>query len=97
MTRKVVAKLIRYGECSRCGDCCRTEEFKIPALWENGKCKYLKGNKCIVDMRTIFPLACLLFPTGREDYILKKLAKGERLDFNAILPNCTFWFEMVYE
>ena len=94
---KVVAKLIRYGECNRCGECCRTEEFKIPALWKNGKCKYLEGNKCIIDARKMNPSACSSFPTGREDYILKKLAKGERLDFRPLLPSCTFWFEMVYE
>ena len=95
--KKVVAKLIRYGECNRCGDCCRSEEFKMPEFWEDGKCKYLEGNKCVIDIRTINPLECSLFPTGRETYILKQLVRAKRIDFRGVLPNCPFEFELVYE
>ena len=94
---KVVAKLIRYGECIRCGECCRQEEFKIPEFWENGKCKYLEGDKCIIDAREIDSSACSSFPTGRESFILKQLARRKRADFRSLLPRCPFEFELVYE
>ena len=90
-------RLIRYGECVRCGDCCRTEEFKIPLLWRNGKCIYLKGNDCTVWDTDKRPKICKDFPMGGENVILEKLALGKRLDFKPLLPNCTFWFEVVDE
>ena len=94
---KVVAKLIRYGECTRCGDCCRSKEFLMPEFWENGKCKHLKDNECVLHGTDKYPLECLLFPTGRETYILFQLADRKRVDFRGVLPNCPFEFELVYE
>ena len=93
----MVAKIVRHGECSRCGDCCCTEVFKIPRLWKDGECVYLEGNKCTVWDTPECPEECKKFPSGMEDHILKKLGTGERLDFTPLLPSCSFWFEVVRE
>ena len=92
-------RLIRHGECIRCGDCCRIGEFSIPNLWKDGKCIYLSGNECTVWDTDKRPEVCIRFPLGTEDYILNKL-KGvtemsDTVDFKPLLPNCTFWFEVL--
>lgn len=88
-------KLIRRGECNHCTDCCRVEEFKVPNLWRSGKCVYLRGNECTVWGTDKRPEVCKNFPEGWENYILDKFKKGVPLDFKPLLPNCSFWFEVV--
>ena len=88
-------KVVRHGECNRCGDCCRIEQFKIPKLWKDGKCIYLEDDECTVWGTDKCPEICERFPLGTENYLLKKLARRERSDFHPILPNCPFWFEVL--
>lgn len=95
LVREGERMLVRHGECTYCGDCCRIEEFKIPNLWRNGKCIYLSGNGCTVWGTDKCPEICRRFPLGTENYLLRKLAQMERLDFKPLLPNCPFWFEVV--
>lgn len=87
--------LVRHGECICCGDCCRIEEFKIPMLWKDGKCVHLEDDECTVWDTDECPEVCKRFPVGIETYILRKLERGERLDFKPLLPNCPFGFEVV--
>lgn len=88
-------KLVRFGICNQCGDCCRVEELKIPWLWDGEKCKYLEGNTCTVWGTDKLPWYCETWPRGTENIIKEKLQKGERLDFKPLLPNCPFWFEQI--
>ena len=90
--RRIKVKLVRHGECNRCGDCCRVEELKIPWLWDGEKCIYLEGNTCTVWGTDKLPWYCRLFPQGTEHIIEEKMLRGERLDFKSLLPNCTFRF-----
>ena len=88
-------KVIRHGNCNRCGECCRNEEFKIPGLWKDGRCIFLDGNECSVRGSDKRPRVCKEFPTGRENFLIEKLEKGEKkLDFKPLLSKCTFWFEV---
>jgi len=87
-------KLMRYGNCIHCGDCCRIAEFDIPDLWRNGRCVYLSDNVCTVWDTDRLPQVCRDFPIGKERYIIRKWLEGRALDFKPLLPNCPFWFSV---
>lgn len=55
--------VLRKGHCLKC-PCCYT-----PGLFKkNGRCKYLKGNSCLIYNSKIPPL-CKLYPLDEQDKI----------------------------
>ena len=52
---------VKTGRCNMCGECCRGlgEGYKQKEMLDNnGDCKYLKDNKCTLDIWK--PFACIM-------------------------------------
>jgi len=85
-------KLVRHGDCNRCGDCCKPrffvdddakEWYRENGLPENGQCQFLAkiDGEWTCTIHTTRSAHCRAFPWGPENLV------G--------LRNCSYSFDVI--